>query len=62
MDLKEKALQAHRDWEGKIEVIARCEVKNAEDLSIAYTPGVAQPCLEIEKNAVCLPRRDEVGL
>ena len=50
MDLKEKALQAHRDWEGKIEVIARCEVKNAEDLSIAYTPGVAQPCLEIEKD------------
>ena len=50
MDIKEKALQAHRDWEGKIEVIARCSVENAEDLSIAYTPGVAQPCLEIQKD------------
>ena len=50
MDIKEKALAAHRDWNGKIEVISRCEVKTAEDLSIAYTPGVAQPCLEIQKN------------
>ncbi len=50
MDMKEKALQAHRDWQGKIEVISRCEVKTAEDLSIAYTPGVAQPCLEIQKD------------
>jgi malate dehydrogenase (oxaloacetate-decarboxylating) len=50
MDKKEQALQAHRDWKGKIEVISRCEVKTAEDLSIAYTPGVAQPCLEIQKD------------
>ncbi len=50
MDQNEKALRAHQDWKGKIEVIARCEVKNAEDLSLAYTPGVAAPCLEIEKN------------
>ncbi|MDO5547139.1 MAG: malic enzyme-like NAD(P)-binding protein [Eubacteriales bacterium] len=50
MDIKEQALQAHRDWKGKIEVISRCEVKTAEDLSIAYTPGVAEPCLEIQKD------------
>lgn len=50
MDNKELALQAHRDWKGKIEVISRCAVKTAEDLSIAYTPGVAQPCLEIQKD------------
>ena len=50
MDQKERALQAHRDWKGKIEVISRCKVENADDLSIAYTPGVAQPCLEIQKD------------
>ena len=50
MDQKERALQAHRDWQGKIEVVSRCKVENADDLSIAYTPGVAQPCLEIQKD------------
>ena len=50
MDLKEKALEKHYEWQGKIEVVSRTSVKNAEDLSIAYTPGVAQPCLEIEKD------------
>lgn len=50
MDMKEKALQAHKEWQGKIEVVSRCEVKTAEDLSIAYTPGVAQPCLEIKND------------
>ena len=50
MDQKERALQAHRDWKGKIEVISRCKVENADDLSIAYAPGVAQPCLEIQKD------------
>lgn len=50
MDAKEKALKAHREWGGKIEVIARCEVETSEDLAIAYTPGVAQPCLEIQKD------------
>lgn len=53
MDLKERALQAHEDWGGKIEVVARCEVKNRDDLSVAYTPGVAEPCLKI---------RDDVSL
>ncbi len=50
MDKKEKALQAHRAWKGKIEVISRARVENREDLSIAYTPGVAEPCLEIAKD------------
>ena len=48
MDQKERALQAHRDWKGKIEVISRCKVEDADALSIAYTPGVAQPCLKIK--------------
>ena len=50
MDIKEKALQQHYDWQGKIEVISRTPVKNSDDLSVAYTPGVAQPCLEIQKD------------
>jgi malate dehydrogenase (oxaloacetate-decarboxylating) len=47
---KEKAILKHREWKGKIEVISKVPVNNKEDLSIAYTPGVAEPCLEIEKD------------
>ena len=50
MDIKEKALKQHEEWHGKIEVVSRAKVETAEDLSIAYTPGVAQPCLEIAKD------------
>lgn len=50
MNVNEKALQKHEEWNGKIEVISRASVKNREELSVAYTPGVAAPCLEIEKN------------
>ncbi len=50
MDIKKEALKKHEEWQGKIEVISRVEVKNAEQLSTAYTPGVAQPCLEIQKD------------
>ena len=50
MDIKERALKAHEEWKGKIEVIARCKVENADDLTVAYTPGVAEPCLEISKD------------
>ncbi len=50
MELKEKALLAHEEWGGKIEVVARCKVNTKEDLSIAYTPGVAEPCLKIKEN------------
>ena len=50
MDIKEKALKAHEEWGGKIEVISRAKVENKDDLSIAYTPGVAEPCLKISED------------
>lgn len=50
MDIKEKALKMHYEWKGKIEVNSRTKVENSEDLSLAYTPGVAEPCLEINKD------------
>ena len=50
MDIREKSLQKHYEWQGKIEVTTRCDIKTREDLSLAYTPGVAQPCLEIQKD------------
>ena len=50
MDIKEKSLQKHYEWQGKIEVTSRAKIETKEDLSLAYTPGVAQPCLEIEKD------------
>lgn len=50
MDINQKALQKHEEWAGKIEVISRAKVTNKEELSLAYTPGVAVPCLEIEKD------------
>lgn len=48
--INEKALEMHEKWQGKIEVISRARIETREDLSLAYTPGVAQPCLEIEKD------------
>lgn len=48
MDKKEYALNKHREWEGKIEVVSRVPVTNREELSVAYTPGVAEPCLKIK--------------
>lgn len=50
MNIKEEAMKLHRQWRGKIEVISTAPVKTKEDLSMAYTPGVAEPCLEIQKN------------
>ncbi len=50
MDIKEKALQQHKEWQGKIEVTSRAKLETPEDLSIAYTPGVAEPCLKISEN------------
>ena len=50
MGIAEESLQMHKDIRGKIEVVSRVPVKTKEDLSLAYTPGVAQPCLEIQKN------------
>ncbi len=50
MDIMEKALKAHEEWHGKLDIRSRAAIKDKESLSIAYTPGVAQPCLEIQKN------------
>jgi len=50
MDKREKALKAHKDWAGKIEINCRAKVTNREELAVAYTPGVAEPCLEIQKD------------
>lgn len=50
MDIKEQALQKHYEWEGKLEVVSRAKIETREDLSLAYTPGVAQPCLEIARD------------
>lgn len=50
MDVKEESLKKHYEWNGKIEVVSRCKIESREDLSLAYTPGVAQPCLEIQKD------------
>ena len=50
MDLKEKALQMHEEWHGKLETIAKSKVNSREDLAVAYTPGVAEPCKVIAEN------------
>ena len=50
MDKKQYALECHEKWKGKIEVVSRPEIKTKEDLAVAYTPGVAEPCLEIAKD------------
>ena len=50
MDYAKESLKLHREWAGKIEVVTRCPVESKDDLSLAYTPGVAQPCLEIQKD------------
>ncbi|MDO4489996.1 MAG: malic enzyme-like NAD(P)-binding protein [Lachnospiraceae bacterium] len=50
MDYAKESLRLHGEWKGKIEVVATCPVQSSEDLSLAYTPGVAQPCLEIQKD------------
>lgn len=50
MDYAKESLRLHYDWNGKIEVVSKVPVKTKEDLSLAYTPGVAQPCLEIQKD------------
>ncbi len=50
MDIRQESLQKHYEWNGKIEVISRVEVNSSKDLSLAYTPGVAEPCLEINRD------------
>ena len=50
MDIRQESLKKHYEWQGKIEVISRAPINTREDLSLAYTPGVAEPCLEINKD------------
>ena len=50
MDIREESLNKHYEWNGKIEVVSRVKINSSKDLSLAYTPGVAQPCLEIQKD------------
>ena len=50
MNVREESLKKHYEWQGKIEVVTRCPINTREDLSLAYTPGVAEPCLEINKD------------
>ena len=48
MDYAKESLKKHAEWQGKIEMVTRCPVKTKDDLSLAYTPGVAEPCLAIQ--------------
>ena len=50
MDYGKRSLEKHAEWKGKIEVTVRAPVDSSEALSLAYTPGVATPCLEIQKD------------
>ena len=50
MNIREESLQKHYEWNGKIEVVAKAKVNDSKSLSLAYTPGVAEPCLEIQKD------------
>ena len=50
MNIREESLKKHYEWGGKIEVVSRVSIESREDLSLAYTPGVAEPCLEIQKD------------
>ena len=50
MNYAQESFKKHAEWQGKIEVVSRVKIRNREDLSLAYTPGVAQPCLEIQKD------------
>ncbi len=52
MNYAEESLKKHYEWKGKVEVICRAPLETTEDLSLAYTPGVAQPCLEIQKDTL----------
>ena len=64
MDYAKESLRLHGEWKGKIEVVATVPVASKDDLSLAYTPGVAQPCIEINKDVnkstECVVKRKHV--
>lgn len=65
MGIAEESLAFHYEKKGKLEVVSTVEVNNEKDLSLAYTPGVARPCLEIQKDvdkSYELTRRHNMGL
>ena len=50
MNISEKALELHQKWNGKLEIRSKCQVNSKEDLALAYTPGVAEPCKVIARD------------
>ncbi len=50
MDYFDESLKKHYEWKGKLEIVSKAPLNNKDDLSLAYTPGVAKPCLEIQKD------------
>jgi len=63
MDIRKESLKKHYEWQGKIEVVSRAKIETREDLSLAYTPGVAEACLEINKDtekSFALTRRNNL--
>ena len=50
MDIRQRSLKKHYEWGGKIEVVSRAKIESREDLSLAYTPGVAEPCVVIHND------------
>ena len=50
MDYRKESLKLHGEWKGKVEVVARAKVNDKDALSLAYTPGVAEPCLAIQED------------
>lgn len=61
MNTNEKALALHEEWNGKITTEPKCHVRTREDLALAYTPGVAEPCKKIcQKQRRCLSLHDQI--
>ena len=50
MNYAEEPLKLHYQWKGKLDTVPKMKIENSDDLSLAYTPGVAQPCIEIQKD------------
>ena len=61
MDYAKESLKKHAEWGGKIEMISRAPIENRADMAVAYTPGVAAPCLEIEKDETPAPATQGCG-
>ena len=55
MNYAEESLKLHYQWKGKLDTVPKMKVENSDDLSLAYTPGVAQPCIEIPVSAMSSP-------